>query len=202
MQAIEIRDLRYSYKKGENLINCPFLEFNFGKMYALIGPNGSGKTTFLKLLIGLLQPQRGQINGLKDQVIGYVPDYNGLYNTMSVQENIRFRISLYKKNLAEMDYLITDMLQRYSLYEDRKKLVKQLSLGMKKKVALICAMAAQPTILVLDEPTGGLDIHAHEELSKMLEEYISSDRIILFTSHDAEFLKSLRCETVNFPMKE
>ena len=133
MQTIKIEDLSFSYKDVTTLINCSHLELSFGKIYALVGTNGSGKTTFLKLLMGLLQPQCGIISGLKNQVISYVPDYNGIYDTMTVQENIRFRLSLYKRNLAESNHMITEMLKCYNLYESRKKLVKDLSLGMKKR---------------------------------------------------------------------
>lgn len=95
------------------------------------------------------------------------------------------------------------LLARYQLDNETHKLVKDLSLGMKKKVALICALAVDPPILILDEPTGGLDADAQAELSSMLGQFISPERIVICTSHDSDFLDSLPvCCVVPFPMEE
>ena len=199
--AITVQNLGFAYKRNQYIINCPAMCFSPGNIYALVGPNGSGKTTFLKILLGLLKPATGSIIGLEQEVIAFVPDYNGLYDSLSVLENIKFRMSLYNLNYSVEKNNIQKLLTRYRLRNDEHKLVKDLSLGMKKKVSLICAIAVKPSLLVLDEPTGGLDSDAQRELSNMLGEYISPSTIVICTSHGRDFLNALPCCTVlHFPM--
>lgn len=199
--AITVRNLCFAYKKNINIIICPDLCFLPGNIYALVGPNGSGKTTFLKILLGLLKPTAGDIAGLRQETIAFVPDYNGIYDSLTVLENIKFRMSLYNLDYSAEKNNVQQLLIRYSLSNDQHKLVKDLSLGMKKKVSLICALAVKPSLLVLDEPTGGLDTDAQRELTIMLREYISPSTIIICTSHDQDFLNALPCCTLlQFPM--
>lgn len=201
MCNICIKNLLFSYDKNIPLISCKKLEFSFGKAYALVGKNGSGKTTFLKLLLGLLKPSEGTLSGLEKQKIGFVPDYNGLYESLTILENIRFRLSLYREKYSDKEVYIAELLDRYGLKNDANKLVKQLSLGMRKKTALICALAIAPSLLILDEPTTGLDEKSQMELAQMLNQFISPNTMVICTSHDADFLESLGSEIINFPLE-
>lgn len=202
IMSITVRNLCFAYKKNVNIISCSDFCFLPGNIYALVGPNGSGKTTFLKILLGLLKPTNGDVTGLKQETIAYVPDYNGIYDSLSVLENIKFRMSIYNLDYSVEKSNVQQLLTRYSLSNDAHKLVKDLSLGMKKKVSLICAIAVKPSLLVLDEPTGGLDADAQEELSIMLREYISPSTIIICTSHDQDFLDTLPyCTVLQFPLE-
>ncbi len=199
--AITVCDLRFAYKRGNNIIKCSELYFSTGNVYVLTGPNGSGKTTFLKLILGLLKPTCGRIIGYDQEVIAFVPDHNGLYDSLSVLENIKFRMSLYNMSYSSEKDNIKRMLVRYNLCDNEDKLVKDLSLGMKKKVSLVCALAVKPSLLVLDEPTGGLDADAQRELSEMIAEFISPSTTVICTSHDRGFLDALpRCTVIQFPM--
>ncbi len=201
MSEIYIKDLLFSYHKNVPLIYCKKLEFSFGKAYALVGKNGSGKTTFLKLLLGLLKPSTGTLTGLEKQKIGFVPDYNGLYESLTILENIQFRLSLYREKYSEKEAFVEELLERYGLKNDENKLVKQLSLGMRKKTALICALAIAPSLLILDEPTTGLDEKSQIELAQMLNQFISPNTMVICTSHDADFLESLGSEIITFPLE-
>ncbi len=202
MTEIKIEQLVFSYNKSAPLIKCSALSLEQGNIYALVGSNGSGKTTFLKLLLGLLKPTEGTITGIADNRIAFVPDYNGLYESLSVLENIKFRLSLYNMRYRTEKQNVLELLSKYKLSNEQNKLVRDLSLGMKKKVALICAMAVEPSVLILDEPTGGLDADAQHELSLMLSRFMDSERIIICTSHDSEFLRALpKCRIVSFPME-
>lgn len=201
MSDICIKNLLFSYDKNIPLISCKKLEFSFGKAYALVGKNGSGKTTFLKLLLGLLKPSEGTLSGLEKQKIGFVPDYNGLYESLTILENIRFRLSLYREKYSDKEVYIAELLDRYGLKNDANKLVKQLSLGMRKKTALICALAIAPSLLILDEPTTGLDEKSQMELAQMLNQFISPNTMVICTSHDADFLESLGSEIIHFPLE-
>lgn len=202
MTSLDIVNLKFSFDGTRELINCPALHFESGNIYALVGPNGSGKTTFLKILLGLLKPSEGSIQGLKDNIIGFVPDYNGLYDSLTILENIKFRLSLYKKNYQDEKSRVNQMLIRYQLDHDANKLIRDLSLGMRKKVSLICALAVHPTLLILDEPTGGLDHQSQIELTEMLSQFISPSTMVICTSHDRDFIESLpSCRTIDFPLE-
>lgn len=201
MNGIHIENLLFSYNKNVPLIYCKKLEFSFGKVYALVGKNGSGKTTFLKLLLGLLKPSAGTLTGLEKQKIGFVPDYNGLYESLTILENIQFRLSLYREKYSDKKAFVDELLERYGLKDDANKLVKQLSLGMRKKTALICALAITPSLLILDEPTTGLDEKSQTELAQMLNQFISPNTMVICTSHDADFLESLGSEIITFPLE-
>lgn len=201
MHDIAVRDLLFSYDKSIPLIACKKLDFSFGKSYALAGKNGSGKTTFLKLLLGLLKPSAGTLSGLESQKIGFVPDYNGLYESLTIRENICFRLSLYGKNYSDQKAAIDELLDRYGLTNHADQLVRHLSLGMRKKTALICALAIAPALLVLDEPTTGLDESSRLELAQMLKQFLSPNTMVICTSHDADFLESLGCEVIRFPLE-
>ena len=92
--------LPFVYKKGQSIIFCPKLILSNGEIYILQGPNGSGKNTFLKLIFGLLKTGGGNIDSIKVRTVAYVHDHNGMYEHLSVSENIKLRLSLYKYNYS------------------------------------------------------------------------------------------------------
>ncbi len=199
---ITVEKLTFSYGNGEKIVSCDQACFEHGNIYLLTGPNGSGKTTFLRLLLGLLKPTSGKILGLREQTVAYVPDYNGLYDSLSVLENIKFRLALYNLDYAKEKDRVFHILEQYRMNAEKNKLVRDLSLGMKKKAALICALAVRSSLLILDEPTGGLDADARKELSEMLLRCLSPETTILCTTHDQEFIDSLPGSVpIRFPME-
>lgn len=200
-EKIVVRNLQFGYNIGNPLISCQNLELSPGNIYVFIGENGSGKTTFVKLLLGLLKPDCGEIQGRNNYITGYVPDYNGLYSTMTLLENIKFRLALYNLSYPEMKQEVDDLLDRYNLLYARNMLVNHLSLGMQKKAALACTILTKPNLLVMDEPTVGIDSAAQTELIKMILSYLSQDTIVICTSHDAHFIDALPCQRVMFPME-
>lgn len=121
MGELNIKNLKFSFDKSKSLIACPSFCFEPGNIYALVGPNGSGKTTFLKILLGLLKPTEGEVYGAERETIGFVPDYNGLYDSLSVLENIKFRLSLYKMNYKNEKEKIQQMLTSYNLDGEAKR---------------------------------------------------------------------------------
>ena len=199
-EPILVHNLTFSYDGQTPLICCAHLEFTCACAWALVGENGSGKTTFLELLLGLLRPDEGEISGVRSHSVGYVPDDNGLYESMTVVENIQFRLALYRTSYAARRQVVDGMLERYGLAGAKHTAVHRLSLGMRKKAALICAMAAGPSLLVLDEPTGGLDESARRELAAILRDYLRAETMVICTSHDADFLRLLSARVVHFPL--
>lgn len=138
-----------------------------GSIFGFIGPSGSGKTTTLRLLTGIYQPSDGEVHVLehdpssfkrKDRErIGYLPQQFVLYPDLSVQENMNFAASIYGVGLRTRKKRIRELLEFVELYEHRTKLVRQISGGMQRRLALAATLIHSPELLFLDEPTAGID---------------------------------------------
>ena len=152
------------------------IEVDKNEIFGLVGPDGAGKTTLLRMICGLIEPDRGKVVLFGEEILrnsnrsrlGYMPQRFSLYGDLTVMENINFFGSLYglKKTTirqrAEEILSITNMLE----FEDR--LAANLSGGMKQKLALTCALITRPEILILDEPTYGVDPESRKEFWKIL----------------------------------
>lgn len=185
---ITAEKVSFSYEKGKTIIHQFTYHFEKEKSYVITGDNGVGKTTLLRLLLGLLKPDSGSVEMPENITIGYVPDYNGLYENMSLMDNIRFRLGICNKSLKAVEETCDEWMERYGLELYKDVYVRNLSLGTKKKAGLLCALLTMPEILILDEPTGGLDHSAKEELFNMLKEFKSKMMIIAVT-HDTEYIE-------------
>ena len=136
-----------------------------GISFGLLGPNGAGKTTLIRILAGLLRPQNGSIQVLGEgsarkvaQLIGYMPQVPALYAELSALENVDFFARLYGlSNRRQRAQRVEEALRFVDLWERRNDPTLKLSGGMKQRVSLACAIVHQPPLLVLDEPTVGLD---------------------------------------------
>lgn len=189
---ILVKNMFFAYEKEKPVI-CDFsYHFRKGKTYVITGDNGCGKTTLLKLLLGLIKPDSGEIIQEQNSSVGYLPDYNGLYEHLSVIDNIRFRLGINNKSLDEVKDLYEEWMGKYKIKKYEKSLVKNLSLGTKKKVGLMCALMIKPEILFMDEPTGGLDSAAKKELISIIHEK-QKDVTIIVVTHDMDFVDSLNC---------
>jgi ABC-2 type transport system ATP-binding protein len=161
-----------------------------GEMFGLIGPDGAGKTTAIRLACGLLRPDRGQIRVLgQDPIanhraltgaVGYLSQRFSLYGDLSIDENIAFQAELHglRRYNAERDRLL-DMTQ---LTPFRKRRADNLSGGMKQKLALACTLIHEPDLLVLDEPTTGVDPVSRREFWKLLSEFLASGLTIVMAT--------------------
>lgn len=153
------------------------LEVAEGEIYGLVGPDGAGKTTLLRILCGLLEPDAGTLAVMgcsgRDmervkEALGYMPQRFGLYGDLSVDENMRFFGMLYGLGGAELRRRSDEILELTRLGEFRRRLADQLSGGMKQKLALGCALLTRPRLLVLDEPTYGVDPEFRKEFWRIL----------------------------------
>ena len=152
------------------------LQVGKGELFGMIGPDGAGKTTLFRILVTLLQPDEGMafINGNNvihsyrkiREIIGYMPGRFSLYHDLSVRENLHFYATVFGTTLQENYDLIRDIYQQIEPFRDR--LAGNLSGGMKQKLALSCALIHRPEILVLDEPTTGVDAVSRKEFWEML----------------------------------
>ena len=153
------------------------LNINKDELFGLIGPDGAGKTTLMRLITTLLLPNSGtitvnQLDTNKDykkirNMIGYMPGQFSLYMDLTVEENLKFYANIFGTTLKENSYLVKDIYSQIEPFKDRR--AGQLSGGMKQKLALSCALIHRPEILILDEPTTGVDAVSRKEFWQMLK---------------------------------
>ncbi|RBP38235.1 ABC transporter ATP-binding protein [Garciella nitratireducens] len=154
------------------------LIINTGEIYGLLGHNGAGKTTALRLMLGLMRPNSGEISvfGLnpieKGRQIrakcGVLSEYVGLYEPLTVYENLKYYAEIYGVSKNEYDKRMDELLELFEISHKKHSSIKGFSTGMKKKVALIRAILHNPPIVLLDEPTNGLDPVSIEKLRKTI----------------------------------
>jgi ABC-2 type transport system ATP-binding protein len=177
-----------------------------GEVFGLLGPNGSGKTTTIRMLTGLLPPTSGSItvvgiDGVKDpeavrRRIGYMSQRFGLYDDLSVQENFRFYAGLYGLRGDTRLAREQELFARLGLEPRRKQLVGTLSGGWKQKLSLACATAHRPDLVFLDEPTAGVDPAARRQFWGIIRELAGEGMTILVTTHYMD--EAARCDRLAF----
>ena len=160
-----------------------------GSIYGFIGPNGSGKTTTLRMIVNILRPDRGTVRVLGEELrgpstsrIGYLPEERGLYRRMKVREVLRFLGEL--KAGRSVGQEVDGWLERFGLRDCANLKVDALSKGMSQKVQFIAAVVHQPELLILDEPFSGLDPVNLDVLRQAVWELRTRGVTILFSTHD------------------
>lgn len=181
-------------------LNDVSFELKKGEIVGLLGQNGAGKSTLMKLLTGYLQPSSGVIyvNDLLlsenlsyvQQQTGYLPEHNPLYTDMYVREYLQFHASIHQINKAEVENVI----DKVGLTPEIHKKIHQLSKGYRQRVGIAAAILHNPSILILDEPTTGLDPNQIEEIRQLIKD-LGKDRIVLFSSHILQEVEAV-CDRV------
>ncbi|NBC03563.1 MAG: ATP-binding cassette domain-containing protein [Bacteroidetes bacterium] len=174
--VVEISEISKSFEDVKALQSITF-EVEKGELFGLIGPDGAGKTTLFRILTTLLVPDSGEAHVLGMDVVqdyreirpilGYMPGRFSLYQDLSVEENIRFFASVFGTTLEENYDLVKPIYQQLEPFKNR--LAGALSGGMKQKLALSCALIHKPELLILDEPTTGVDAVSRKEFWEMLQ---------------------------------
>jgi len=164
-----------------------------GEIFGLLGANGSGKTTTFNMLSGLLAPSSGTVIMLGKSIkemqrlprpeMGFVMQENSFYETLTVRENLEFFAEMMGIPSAEKAGRIRKLLQDMSLSEKADTLASRLSGGMKKRLNMACALVHDPKIVLLDEPTVGLDPVVRKEIWALIERMHASNKTIIITSH-------------------
>jgi ABC-2 type transport system ATP-binding protein len=160
-----------------------------GSVYGFIGPNGSGKTTTLRMIMNIFYPDNGsihifgqQLQGASTDRIGYMPEERGLYKNMKVKELLKFYGSL--KNGKNLDSAIKFWLERFELSDWADKKIETLSKGMSQKVQFIATVIAQPDLVILDEPFSGLDPVNSDIIKDAVLEIQKRGTTVIFSTHD------------------
>jgi ABC-2 type transport system ATP-binding protein len=193
MQEIAIKTTNLTKAFGDNIaVNALNLEIRKGELYGLVGPDGAGKTTTMRLLTAIMDPSSGDarvaghsvINegeALKEK-IGYMSQRFGLYEDLTVMENILFYANLYEVQERERPKRIERLLGFSNLSPFKDRLAGQLSGGMKQKLGLACALIHTPEVLFLDEPTNGVDPVSRRDFWRILYDLLKEGATILVST--------------------
>jgi len=194
MAIVEINDLQKTYDGGFQALKGVSLEIGEGEILALLGPNGAGKTTLISVLCGLVSPTGGQarIGGydiVSDyrkarQLVGLVPQEISLEPFTKVIDAVRFSRGLF--GLERDDAKIEDILKQLSLWDKRNNRTMQLSGGMKRRVLIAKALAHEPRVLFLDEPSAGVDVELRRDMWELVAKLKSDGVTIILTTHYIE----------------
>ena len=192
---VEIQHVTKTYKNAlKPSVNNLSFQINTGTIFGLLGPNGAGKTTLISMLCGLFPPNSGQINinGFTHQtnskackqIIGVVPQEIALYPTLTAWENLIFLGNMYGLNRVVLNEKIKTYLHIFGLEENAHQKISTFSGGMKRRVNLIAGILHQPQLLILDEPTVGVDIQSKNAIITQLKTLNKENgTTILYTSH-------------------
>lgn len=205
---IQVEAINKSYGKKEILKDISF-DVNKGEVFGLIGPNGAGKTTLLSILATNEIPNHGKItiNGydiVRDRksirnLIGSVPQEIALWQQMTVEENLLFWNRLNKKQIKKAD--LYQLCEKVQLTDQWKIKVRHLSSGMKRKLNIAVALIHNPQVLLMDEPTVGIDIQSKIEINRLIREMAEQGNTVIYTTHDSNEILSL-CDRIGVLKRE
>jgi ABC-2 type transport system ATP-binding protein len=197
--AIEIEQVTKTFG-SQVAVNRLDLQVPSGSIYGFIGPNGSGKTTTLRMILRIYQPDSGRVTVLGQSVgstaddrVGYLPEERGLYKRMKVNDLLTYYARL--KGCYNCQGKIDRWLERLGAKDWAKKRIDALSKGMAQKVQFIASVVAEPQLLILDEPFSGLDPVNMEMLKDAILEVQKQGTTIIFSTHDMDTAERM-CDTV------
>ena len=187
--SLEIKKINKKYGDQDALVDVSF-SLKKGDIVGFLGPNGAGKTTLMKIITSILKPDSGDItiNGYDTQKneistkrqIGYLAENNPLYKDMLVTEYLDFVASLYE--IENKKDKVKEIIKKTGLESEIKKKIEELSKGYKQRVGIAAALVHDPNVLILDEPTTGLDPNQLIEIRKLVKE-IGQEKIVLLSTH-------------------
>ena len=197
--SIKVTTVTKSYKT-QKALNAISFAANKGQVIGFLGPNGAGKSTMMKILTGFIKPTDGtvfvdEIDVLKEPLkaqkkIGYLPEHNPLYNDMYVREYLQFQASIFQ---VDKDCVQT-CIDKVKLTPEAHKKIHQLSKGYQQRVGLAAAILHNPSVLILDEPTTGLDPNQLIEIRELIKE-LGKDKTVLFSTHIMQEVEAV-CDRV------
>ncbi len=197
--SIEVKNITKFYEQQKALDNVSF-SIKKGEIVGFLGPNGAGKSTMMKIITGFINASEGdvlvsnfniettKIDAQKN--IGYLPEHNPLYLEMYVKEYLLFNAGIHKVSKNEVDKIIV----KVGLQPEAHKKINQLSKGYRQRVGLAAALLHNPEVLILDEPTTGLDPNQLVEIRNLIKE-IGKDKTVLFSTHIMQEVEAI-CDRV------
>lgn len=187
--AIHIEHLN-KYIGKQHVLKDICLAINDGEVVGLLGPNGAGKSTLMKIMVGVWNATNGELK--VPSSIGFLPEQNPLYEDMYVREYLRFFVGLRSKEQGtkSQDEIVEQLIARVGLTAEANKRVGQLSKGYKQRVGLAQAMIGDPELLILDEPTTGLDPNQLEDIRALIRE-MGEERTVILSTHILQEVKQM-----------
>lgn len=195
MSLLKVEGLTKKYDKHFGVEDLTFT-LNSGEILGLVGPNGAGKSTSIKALLGLIQPERGQVlvgpeqlsiaGVAAKQMIGYIPEFPVLYSDLTVSEHARFLGMAYGIPEPELRAYYGELVERFHLEGKEDKAAVHLSKGMEQKLSMLCALIHRPRILIADEPFNGLDPQGQREFKDLLRELANKGGGVLLCTHQLD----------------
>ncbi len=197
--SIKVSSVTKIYK-GQKALNQVSFSADKGQVIGFLGPNGAGKSTMMKILTGFIKPNSGEVfvdeidvlqNPLAVQkIIGYLPEHNPLYTDMYVREYLQFQAAIFKIDKSQ----IANCIDKVGLTSEAHKKINQLSKGYQQRVGLAAAILHNPKVLILDEPTTGLDPNQLVEIRALIKE-LGKDKTVLFSTHIMQEVEAV-CDRV------
>lgn len=201
--AIDVENLTKSYG-NKTVVRDLSIQVEYGKIYGFLGPNGSGKTTTIRLLCGLLKPDSGRGSCLGFDILndshqikaqsGYMTQHFSLYQDLSILENLDFIARLYF--VENRQSVVNETLERLGLTDRRKQLAGHLSGGWKQRLALAACILHKPKLLLLDEPTAGVDPKARREFWDEIHQLANEGMTVLVSTHYMD--EAERCHKIAY----
>jgi ABC-2 type transport system ATP-binding protein len=193
--VLEVIDLAKQYHGREAVKGISFT-IRAGEIYGLLGPNGAGKTTTIGMIATIISPSRGSVrisghstssrSDIVRQGLGLVPQTPGLYPSLTAEENLRFFGRMYGVKGDKLEERVDTLLELTGLTPRRSDQVTTFSGGMKRRLNLACGLVHEPRLLLLDEPTVGVDPQSRERIFKDVEELASEGMAVIYTTHYME----------------
>lgn len=195
MALLTVEGLTKTYDNQSGLHQLSF-GLQPGEIVGLVGPNGAGKSTTIKALLGLIQPEQGQVRVGPDdmamgdidakRMIGYIPEFPVVYSDLTVREHVQFLGMAYGIPKPELQKRYQELIHRFSLQDKQDVPAIYLSKGMEQKLAMLIALIPNPPILIADEPFNGLDPHGQREFKDMVKAIAAQGGTVLLCTHQLD----------------
>ena len=200
VEQLKVTDLVKSYD-GKQVVKGISFEICKGEIIGFLRANGAGKTTSIKVMTGLEKMDSGEVRYLGEPTemkyrnyqhdIGIVPQDIALYNDLSAYDNVKFFCSLYGFRKKELTERVEEALRFVGLWEHRKQLPRKYSGGMKRRLNIACSIAHSPKLLIMDEPTVGIDPQSRNHIMETIRELNRRGTTIIYVSHYMEEVETL-----------
>ncbi len=197
---LKINNLYRSFERVKAVNGLSF-EINQGEVFALLGPNGSGKTTTIKMILGMLKPDSGSVEFLGQTLdpqmteykkdIGYVPEQAVVYENLTGLEYVTFVGNLYNLPDDELNTKASKLFSLLEMGQAKDQLIREYSKGMKQKLLLITSMIHNPKLLIFDEPFSGLDANSVAVYKEIIKEQVAMGKSVLFCSHILDVVEKI-----------
>ena len=205
---VETRNLSKVYRdfwgrQKKKALNALSFQIQRGEIFGLLGPNGSGKTTTIKLLLGLLYPTSGNAfvfgedaaHVAKNERIGYLPEESYLYRFLNAEETLDFYGRLFNMPAATRERRAQELIEMVGLANDKKRILKEYSKGMRQRIGLAQALINNPELVILDEPTSGLDPLGTRWMKDLIIDLRREGKTVLMCSHRLEDVQDI-CDRI------